>query len=135
MLGSCLVRRATSVLPSTVIRGITSPFRHYSLIRTLDRCQMGNSSRLVTHPFSVHQSSHGLTPVSDDRVASPILSSLWSNWLSVGFQARFRCFGNEYQPSNFVRKRRHGFLSRVRTKSGRRILSRRRLKGRRNMSH
>ncbi|KAJ1928583.1 hypothetical protein IWQ60_001916 [Tieghemiomyces parasiticus] len=52
-----------------------------------------------------------------------------------GMQMRFRCFGNEYQPSNLVRKRRHGFLKRKRTKSGRKILARRLLKGRRNMSH
>ncbi|RKP40278.1 ribosomal protein L34, partial [Dimargaris cristalligena] len=50
-------------------------------------------------------------------------------------QVRFRSYGNEYQPSNFVRKRRHGFLARKRTKTGRRILARRMRKGRRYLSH
>jgi ribosomal protein L34, bacterial type len=39
-----------------------------------------------------------------------------------------------YQPSNLVRKRRHGFRARMATKAGRQIINRRRSKGRSQLS-
>lgn len=68
--------------------------------------------------------------------SSPILSLLASQPAAIApQQKRFAVYGAEYQPSTLKRKRKHGFLKRLRTRSGRNVLSRRFSKGRKYLSH
>lgn len=52
-------------------------------------------------------------------------------------QQQVRCvtYGSEYQPSQRKRKRKHGFLARLKSKGGRKMLARRKAHGRRFISH
>lgn len=56
--------------------------------------------------------------------------------MMLGFmQKRFKSRGNTYQPSTLKRKRTFGFLARLRSRNGRKILSRRKAKGRWYLTH
>lgn len=67
------------------------------------------------------------TPTSSLRpLSQPSLSSL----LQVRGAKR-----DTFNPSHRVRKRRHGFLARLRSRTGRMVLMRRKLKGRNTLSH
>lgn len=56
----------------------------------------------------------------------------------AGVGSQIRCGPRRYmnmnRPSRLIRMRRHGFLSRIRTKTGRKMLQRRKTKGRKMLS-
>ncbi|RLV90839.1 54S ribosomal protein L34 mitochondrial [Spathaspora sp. JA1] len=97
------------------------------------------------------QTTRGL--LSGSRVAAiqsqPISSGLSSSILSTTtplfqsplqsvmglIQRRFKSRGNTYQPSTLRRKRKFGFLARLRDKDGKKVLTRRRTKGRWFLTH
>ncbi|KAI8935819.1 hypothetical protein NX059_007336 [Plenodomus lindquistii] len=75
------------------------------------------------------------TPTTLPSSETPDLAGKISSHPGLG-NTQIRCGPRDtYNPSHIVRKRRHGFLSRIRTKKGRKMIMRRLKKGRWNISH
>ncbi|QKX62681.1 uncharacterized protein TRUGW13939_09842 [Talaromyces rugulosus] len=132
-------RRAVPGL--TLSPNIAQPLRSQS--RTFTNVITANSSRPSSRTLLSSTSTSPFTPSTQSSVlllrrpavAGPISTSLFDQKIR-SFSAT-ACLGGKrrtYNPSRRVQKRRHGFLSRLRTRSGREILKRRRLKGRKNLS-
>ncbi|TKY87729.1 hypothetical protein EX895_003310 [Sporisorium graminicola] len=66
---------------------------------------------------------------------SPSSSPSGVSTAALGQQTRSVTYGSEYQPSQRIRKRRHGFLARNKTKNGRKTIMRRRFRGKAKLSH
>lgn len=82
--------------------------------------------------------SNPTTILSSSLESSPSVipeSSIFSNILSLGGQRRWKARGNTYQPNTYKRKKTLGFMSRMRSKTGRKIIARRREKGRWYLAH
>lgn len=102
------------------VAGNMAQFRQFSLLsRTPFTSSMGSSGPAFSKPITLQESQ-------------PVSAFLW---ISNLMQRRFKSRGNTYQPSTLKRKRTFGFLARLRSKNGRKILARRKEKGRWYLTH
>lgn len=101
----------------TLCRLSSAPTRQYSLLcQARSRLRPSISSTQI--PTSATTSLH---PPSDP--------------LHAALQVREASRAGMYNPSHLVRKRRGGFLARLRTAGGRKVLKRRKARGRHKLSH
>ena len=120
-------------LPSIALRASTSTSSAPLRLFTPASLSAGAARpSLLRQPRSLFLSARPSTllPSFSSALVAPLASRAFSLTTPL-LGAR----GTEYQPSQVKRKRRHGFLQRLKWVSGRKILGQRRNKGRNFLSH
>ncbi|OJD14983.1 ribosomal protein L34 [Blastomyces percursus] len=121
-------------------RSQTRLFSHLLSKRQPTRATLTTSSSQPSILHRLLQSSTTPTafaqPTSTTTAVLPLLPSSIQSVPSRPFSASTALGAKRvtYNPSRRVQKRRHGFLARLKTQSGRKILARRRAKGRKYLS-
>ncbi|PGH32884.1 ribosomal protein L34 [[Emmonsia] crescens] len=89
--------------------------------------------RLLQPPTTATAQST-ITTMTTGTLSSSVLSSPGATSRPFSSSAALGAKRNTFNPSRRVQKRRHGFLARLKTHSGRKILARRRARGRKYLS-
>lgn len=100
------------------------------------RARLFSTIRPVSPMMQLRQQQQQLSqqvvsPTSFTPVSAPLVSSIVQTLLGRRWKSR----GNNYQPNTYKRKRTLGFMSRMRSKTGRKIVERRKAKGRWYLAH
>ncbi|KAM4066462.1 ribosomal protein [Hirsutella rhossiliensis] len=114
---------------------LSSPSRTFSTLSPLRPALSPFRQRAGTSPFVLANTGFAPTPAAAAAAPSDIVpsSAVSSHPALSGLQLRFGPRNTMNGHTRLIQKRRHGFLHRMRSKTGRRILLRRKLKGRRQL--
>ncbi|KAF2671334.1 hypothetical protein BT63DRAFT_477836 [Microthyrium microscopicum] len=124
----------TRLLRASIPKGIIQQFRQ----NALNDLQI-SATPCYTRQFSLLQPKRPqitsiTTNIESPLSTNPSIAPVSSNPALLALQVRNHRRAT-FKPSHYTRKRRHGFLSRLRTRAGRKILALRRAKGCRFLSH
>ncbi|OJJ53210.1 hypothetical protein ASPSYDRAFT_51343 [Aspergillus sydowii CBS 593.65] len=133
----CLQCRAVPSALRTATASITKQARPaLNPLTSLSRAPQSRPFSLATSTIAPTRPTLPALPSQSQQTQSlaPVTSAIAQQSRSFSASSSLAGRRSTYNPSRRVQKRRHGFLSRLRTKSGRKIIARRRDKGRKSMS-